>query len=191
MTILGGSAGIGRAVALALSENGAVVTVLARRKDRLDAVVEQLHEVPACLRADWHTCKYRADGIVPVSGWCLCLLANLCIAQCSCSLCEDTKSSACRPMVICDWQNTRTKHVTPCHTSVFSRELTVQSSNCDPNPALLVPTGARCTRLMAWYSLAQGYGVVADLVQLDEVEGAVQEASSKMGGLDILVNNGA
>jgi NAD(P)-dependent dehydrogenase (short-subunit alcohol dehydrogenase family) len=41
----GGSAGIGRAVALGLSDNGAVVTVLARRKDRLDAVVEQLHEV--------------------------------------------------------------------------------------------------------------------------------------------------
>jgi shikimate 5-dehydrogenase len=41
----GGSAGIGRAVALGLSDNGAIVTVLARRKDRLDAVVEQLHEV--------------------------------------------------------------------------------------------------------------------------------------------------
>ena len=41
----GGSAGIGRAVALGLSDNGAIVTVLARRKDRLDAVVKQLHKV--------------------------------------------------------------------------------------------------------------------------------------------------
>ena len=44
----GGSAGIGRAVALGLSDNGAIVTVLARRKDRLDAVVQQLHEVILC-----------------------------------------------------------------------------------------------------------------------------------------------
>ena len=41
----GGSAGIGRAVALGLSDNGAIVTVLARRKDRLDAVVKELHQV--------------------------------------------------------------------------------------------------------------------------------------------------
>jgi NADP-dependent 3-hydroxy acid dehydrogenase YdfG len=41
----GASAGIGRAVALALNENGVTVTVLARRKDRLDAVVQQLHGV--------------------------------------------------------------------------------------------------------------------------------------------------
>jgi hypothetical protein len=33
------------AVALALNENGVTVTVLARRKDRLDAVVKQLRGV--------------------------------------------------------------------------------------------------------------------------------------------------
>ena len=44
-TPAGGSAGIGRAVALGLSNNGAIVTVLARRKDRLDAVVQQLNKV--------------------------------------------------------------------------------------------------------------------------------------------------
>ena len=41
----GGSAGIDRAVALKLNDNGAVVTVLADRKDRLDAVVQNLHRV--------------------------------------------------------------------------------------------------------------------------------------------------
>ena len=44
-TPAGGSAGIGRAVALGLSNNGAIVTVLARRKDRLDAVVKELPQV--------------------------------------------------------------------------------------------------------------------------------------------------
>ena len=37
----------------------------------------------------------------------------------------------------------------------------------------------------------QGYGVVADLFKIDEVEAGVREAIQKMGGLDILVNNGA
>jgi NAD(P)-dependent dehydrogenase (short-subunit alcohol dehydrogenase family) len=78
--VTGGSAGIGRAVALGLSDNGAIVTVLARRKDRLDAVVKEL---------------------------------------------------------------------------------------------------------------PQGHGVVADLYKIDEVEAGVKEAIQKMGGLDILVNNGA
>jgi shikimate 5-dehydrogenase len=44
-THAGGSSGIGRAVALGLSDNGAIVTVLARRKDRLDAVVKELPQV--------------------------------------------------------------------------------------------------------------------------------------------------
>jgi NAD(P)-dependent dehydrogenase (short-subunit alcohol dehydrogenase family) len=38
---------------------------------------------------------------------------------------------------------------------------------------------------------AQGHGVVADLFKIDEVEAGVKEAIQKMGGLDILVNNGA
>jgi NAD(P)-dependent dehydrogenase (short-subunit alcohol dehydrogenase family) len=38
---------------------------------------------------------------------------------------------------------------------------------------------------------AQGHGVVADLFRVDEIEAAVKEAIQKMGGLDILVNNGA
>ena len=37
----------------------------------------------------------------------------------------------------------------------------------------------------------QGHGVVADLFKIDEVEAGVKEAIEKMGGLDILVNNGA
>ena len=37
----------------------------------------------------------------------------------------------------------------------------------------------------------QGYGVVADLFKIDELEAGVREAIQKMGGLDILVNNGA
>ncbi len=38
---------------------------------------------------------------------------------------------------------------------------------------------------------AQGHGVIADLFKIDEVEAGVREAIEKMGGLDILVNNGA
>ena len=49
-THAGASAGIGRAVALGLSDNGAIVTVLARRKDRLDAVVKELPKVALCSR---------------------------------------------------------------------------------------------------------------------------------------------
>lgn len=42
--VCGASAGIGRAVALALAEQGAVVTALARREERLRALVEELRE---------------------------------------------------------------------------------------------------------------------------------------------------
>lgn len=38
----GGSAGIGRAVALTLAENGVMVTIMARRQERLDAVVSKM-----------------------------------------------------------------------------------------------------------------------------------------------------
>jgi NAD(P)-dependent dehydrogenase (short-subunit alcohol dehydrogenase family) len=44
---------------------------------------------------------------------------------------------------------------------------------------------------MLWLAYAQGYGVVADLFKVDDVEAAVKTAIQKMGGLDILVNNGA
>ncbi len=40
--VTGGSAGIGRAAALAFGANGARVAVMGRRKERLDAVVERL-----------------------------------------------------------------------------------------------------------------------------------------------------
>ena len=40
--VTGGSAGIGRAAALAFAANGARVAVMGRRKERLDAVVEHL-----------------------------------------------------------------------------------------------------------------------------------------------------
>ncbi len=45
----GGSSGIGKAVAQAFDANGAVVTVLARRKERLDAEVAQLKRVTSAL----------------------------------------------------------------------------------------------------------------------------------------------
>jgi NAD(P)-dependent dehydrogenase (short-subunit alcohol dehydrogenase family) len=40
-------------------------------------------------------------------------------------------------------------------------------------------------------AIAQGYGVIGDLFKVDEIDGHVKEAIQKMGGLDILVNNGA
>ena len=42
MTISGGSAGIGRATALQFDANGAIVTVMGRRLERLEAVVKQM-----------------------------------------------------------------------------------------------------------------------------------------------------
>ena len=42
LQVTGGSAGIGRAAALAFGANGARVAVMGRRKERLDAVVEHL-----------------------------------------------------------------------------------------------------------------------------------------------------
>lgn len=42
--ITGGSAGIGKATAIAFSNNGAVVTITGRRQERLDAVVSQLKQ---------------------------------------------------------------------------------------------------------------------------------------------------
>jgi hypothetical protein len=43
----GGSAGIGKASAIAFSNNGAIVTITGRRQDRLDAVLKELKQVPA------------------------------------------------------------------------------------------------------------------------------------------------
>ena len=48
-------------MALGLSDNGAVVTVLARRKDRLDAVVEELHQVPLCFAGE-SVCVSQEQG---------------------------------------------------------------------------------------------------------------------------------
>ncbi len=42
---VGGSAGIGKATALAFSENGAIVTITGRRQERLDAVTKQMKQV--------------------------------------------------------------------------------------------------------------------------------------------------
>ncbi|BDA48978.1 3-oxoacyl-[acyl-carrier-protein] reductase FabG [Coccomyxa sp. Obi] len=42
--ITGGSAGIGKAAAIAFSNNGAIVTITGRRQERLDAVVSQLKQ---------------------------------------------------------------------------------------------------------------------------------------------------
>ena len=41
----GGSAGIGKATAIAFSDNGAIVTITGRRQERLDAVTSQLKKV--------------------------------------------------------------------------------------------------------------------------------------------------
>ena len=42
---LGGSAGIGKATALAFDANGAIVTITGRRKERLEAVTQQMKRV--------------------------------------------------------------------------------------------------------------------------------------------------
>lgn len=44
-TCAGGSAGIGKAAAIAFSNNGAIVTITGRRQERLDDVVAQLKQV--------------------------------------------------------------------------------------------------------------------------------------------------
>ena len=44
----GGSAGIGKATAIAFSDNGAIVTITGRRQERLDAVTSQLKKVHLC-----------------------------------------------------------------------------------------------------------------------------------------------
>ena len=41
----GGSAGIGKATAIAFSDNGAIITITGRRQERLDAVTSQLKKV--------------------------------------------------------------------------------------------------------------------------------------------------
>ena len=45
--VTGGSAGIGRAAALAFGQNGARVAIMGRRKERLDVVLADLPEVIA------------------------------------------------------------------------------------------------------------------------------------------------
>jgi NAD(P)-dependent dehydrogenase (short-subunit alcohol dehydrogenase family) len=74
----GGSAGIGRAVALGLSDNGAIVTVLVRRKDRLDAVVKELPQVALRSRRQLQ--------------FCVCLLCLVSLVVCFCCVCSRAAS---------------------------------------------------------------------------------------------------
>jgi NAD(P)-dependent dehydrogenase (short-subunit alcohol dehydrogenase family) len=178
----GGSAGIGRAVALGLSDNGATVTVLARRKDRLDAVVAQLHGVRLVLQSiEGPAANCRTH---PCRSWqLLCSLLMLLHALGRVVMSEDSLVQGRQHRADC-----------LCHGEAGCA---TDSSSCARHPHTCCPGGvdSHAGRVQEPLDMpmarTQGYGVVADLFKIDEVEGAVKEAIQKMGGLDILVNNGA
>ncbi len=66
--VTGGSAGIGRAAALAFGQNGARVAIMGRRKERLDTVLADLPRwVPLSQRGIsgtlWNVCHHRAPSL--------------------------------------------------------------------------------------------------------------------------------
>ena len=61
----------------------------------------------------------------------------------------------------------------------------------DKNGAIVAVLGRRLERLEAIVSqMKHGYAIVGDLTKEEDMKRAMGEAIAKMGGLDILINNG-
>ena len=61
---LGGSAGIGKATALAFDANGAIVTITGRRKDRLEAVTQRMKRVRGAVTAMLDEVPFRSACVL-------------------------------------------------------------------------------------------------------------------------------
>ena len=167
-------------MALGLSDNGAIVTVLARRKDRLDAVVKELPKVALCLMCNvpngfgpW----VREQRVTYVTNP---HLVGSSIRPAQCADVYVQKQLLWIECVCSTESATRIVHDRCKRTRVLA-----DSSSADIRAASVKQV------LTVSLHTAQGHGVITDLFKIDEVEAGVEEAIQKMGGLDILVNNGA